>query len=95
MNDIIKIIISLEDSGLLIDEVTEKLKHKIKKQEGGLLGTLLAHLAASLVQPVVSPVVKGICGSGVEIHLLNNIGSLIISIMNLDLMAFFFKKQFT
>ena len=66
MNDIIKIIISLEDSGLLIDEVTEKLKHKIKKQEGGLLGTLLAHLAASLVQPVVSPVVKGICGSGVR-----------------------------
>ena len=66
INDIIKIIISLEDSGLLIDEVTEKLKHEIKKQEGGFLGNLLAHLAASLVQPVVSPVVKGICGSGVR-----------------------------
>ena len=66
MNDIIKIIISLEDLGLLIDEVTEKLKHEIKKQEGGFFLTLLAHLAASLVQPVVSPVIKGICGSGVR-----------------------------
>ena len=31
MNDIIRTIKSLEDSGLLIDEVTEIVKHKIKK----------------------------------------------------------------
>ena len=31
-NDIIKIIKSLEDSGVLIDEVTETVKHEIKKQ---------------------------------------------------------------
>ena len=35
MNDIIKIIKSLEDSGVLIDgvTVTETVKHEIKKQE--------------------------------------------------------------
>ena len=49
-NDIIKIIKSLEDSGILIDVVTEKVKH------------LLALLAASLVQPIISSVVKDISG---------------------------------
>ena len=52
MNDIIKIIKSLEDSGVLIDGVTQTVKDEIKKQEGGFLGALLAPLAASLVQPV-------------------------------------------
>ena len=52
MNDIIKIIKSLEDFGLLIDGVTETVKHEIEKQEGGFLGALIAPLAASLVQPV-------------------------------------------
>ena len=32
MNDIIKIIKSLEDFGVLIDGVTEKVKHEIKKK---------------------------------------------------------------
>ena len=31
MNDIIKIMKSLEDSGVLIDGVTETVKHEIKK----------------------------------------------------------------
>ena len=47
MNDIIKIIISLEDSVVLIDEVTETVKHeirKLRKQEGEFLGALLAPL---------------------------------------------------
>ena len=52
MNNIIKIIKSLEDSGVLIDGVTQTVKDEIKKQEGGFLGALLAPLAASLVQPV-------------------------------------------
>ena len=37
MNDIAKIIKSLEDSGVLIDGVTETVKYEIKKQEGGFL----------------------------------------------------------
>ena len=66
MNDIIKIIKSLKDLGVLIDGVTETVKHEIKKQEDGFLGNLLAPLAASLVQPVISSVVKGISGRGVR-----------------------------
>ena len=66
MNDIIKIIKSLKDLGVLIDGVTETVKHEIKKQEDGFLGALLAPLAASLVQPVISSVVKGISGRGVR-----------------------------
>ena len=44
MNDIIKIIKSLKDSGILIDGVTETVKREIKKQEGRFLGALLAPL---------------------------------------------------
>ena len=66
MNDIIKIIKSLEDSGVLIDGVTESVKDKIKKQKSGFLGALLAPLAASLVQLVISSVVKGISRRGVR-----------------------------
>ena len=46
INDIIKIIKSLEDSGVLIDGVTETIKHEIKIQEGRFLGALLAPLIA-------------------------------------------------
>ena len=62
MNDIIKITKSLEYSSVLIDGITEKVKHEIKSQEGGFLGVLLAPLAASLVQRVISAIVKGISG---------------------------------
>ena len=37
MNDIVEIIKSLEDLGVLIDRVTETVKHEIQKQEGGFL----------------------------------------------------------
>ena len=65
MNDIVKIIKSLENSGVLIDGVTETVKHEIKQQEGGFAGALLPPLVASLVQPVISSVVKCINGRGV------------------------------
>ena len=66
MNDIIKVIKSLADSGILIDGVTEIVKHETKKQEGKFLEALLAPLAASIVQPVISSVVKGISGTRVR-----------------------------
>ena len=62
MNDIIKIIKSLEDSGVLIHGVNETVKVEMKKQEGGFLGALLALLSSSLVQPVV----KDISGRGLR-----------------------------
>ena len=66
MNDIIKIIKSLEEPGVLIDGITETEKHEIKKQEGGFLGALLAPLVASLVRPVIFSAVKCIRGRGVR-----------------------------
>ena len=41
MNEIIKIIKSLEESGVLDDRVTETVKHEIKKQEAGFCGALV------------------------------------------------------
>ena len=61
-----KIITSLEDSSVLIDGVTETVKHEVKEQEDGIAGTLLAILAASLVQPIISPVVESISARGVR-----------------------------
>ena len=65
-NDIIKIIKLLGDSGVLVDEVTETVKHETKEKNCQFLGALLASLPASLVQPVISSVVKGISGGGVR-----------------------------
>ena len=53
INDIIKIIKSLEDSGVLIHGVTETVKPETKKHECRFLGALLASLATQLVQPVI------------------------------------------
>ena len=66
MNNSIKVVKSSEVSGVLIDGVTETVKHVVKKQEGGFLGALLAPLATSLVQPVISSVVKGISRRGIS-----------------------------
>ena len=60
MDGIIKIIKLLEDFGVLIDGITETVKHEIKKQEGEFRGAVLAPLAASFVQPMISSVIKGI-----------------------------------
>ena len=66
MNDIIKIIESWKDLGVLIDGVNETVKDKIKKQKSGFVGALLATLAVSLVQPVISSVVRSISGRRVK-----------------------------
>ena len=61
MDDIIEVIKSLEDSSVLIDEVTKTVKHEIKKRRG-FFWALLANLVASLVQPVIFSLVKGKSG---------------------------------
>ena len=47
MEDIIKIVKSLEDPGLLLQEVSETIQNKAKKQKGGFLSMLLGTLGAS------------------------------------------------
>ena len=49
-NDIIKIVKSLEASGLLTKGVSETIKNEVKKQKGGFLSVLLDKLGASLLR---------------------------------------------
>ena len=49
INDIIKIIKSLEDSGLLLKGVTETVQNEVKEQKGGFLSMLLGTLGAGLL----------------------------------------------
>ena len=49
MNGIIKIVKSLEESGLLVKGITETIKSEAKEQKGGFLGTLLGTSGASLL----------------------------------------------
>ena len=49
MNDIIKIIEALENSGILIKGVTKTIENETKEQRGGFLSMLLGTLAASLL----------------------------------------------
>ena len=46
---IIKIVKSLEDSGLLLKAVTETVQNEVKQQKGGFLSMLLGTLDASLL----------------------------------------------
>ena len=49
LNDIMKIIKSLEESVLLIKGVSETIKNLAKEQKGGFLGMLLRALGARLL----------------------------------------------
>ena len=58
MEDIIKIVKSLEDSGLLLEGVTETVQNEVKEQKRGFLGTSLGTLGASLLGSLLTE--KGI-----------------------------------
>ena len=62
MNDILKIVKSLENSGVLLKGVSESIQHEAKEQRGGFLSMLLGTLGASLLGDVLS---KGLSGKGV------------------------------
>ena len=49
MEDIIKSVKSLEDSGLLLKGVTETVQNEVREQKGGFLRILLGSLGASLL----------------------------------------------
>ena len=49
MNDIIKIVKPLEDSGVILKGVSETIQHEAKKQKGGFLSMFLVTLGASLL----------------------------------------------
>ena len=62
MDDILKIVKSLEDSNILLKGVSETIQHEAKEQRGGFLSMLLGTLGASLVGDILS---KGLSGKGV------------------------------
>ena len=62
MDDILKIVKSLEDSGVLLKGVSETIQHEAKEQRGGFLSILLGTSGASLLGDVLS---KGLSGTGI------------------------------
>ena len=54
MEDIIEIVKSLEDSGLLLKGVTETVKNEVKEQKGGFRSMLLDTLDASLLGNILA-----------------------------------------
>ena len=62
MDDILKIVKSLDYSGVLLKGVSETIQHEAKEHRGGFLSMLLGTLAASLIGNILS---KGLSGKGV------------------------------
>ena len=62
MNDIIKIIEALENSGILLKGVTKTIENETKEQRGGFLSMLLGTLGASLLGNLLSG--KGLVRAG-------------------------------
>ena len=54
IKDIIKIVKSLEDSGLLLEGVTRTVQNEVKEQKGAFLSMLLGTLATSLLGNILS-----------------------------------------
>ena len=62
MDDLIKIVKSLEDSGLLLKGVTEPVQNDVKEQRGGFLSMFLGTLGANLLGNILAG--KGIHRAG-------------------------------
>ena len=59
MDDILKLVKSLEDSGVLLKGVSETIQHEANEQRGGFVTMLLGTLGASLLGDILS---KGLSG---------------------------------
>ena len=62
MNDIMKIIEALENSGILLKRVSKTIENEIKEQRGGFLSMLLGTLGSSLLDNLLTG--KGITKAG-------------------------------
>ena len=59
IHDLIKIVKSLGDSGLLLKGATETVHNEVKEQKGGFLSALLGTLGASLLGDLLIGNIKG------------------------------------
>ena len=66
MDDLINIVKSLEDYGLLLRGITESVQNEIKEQKGRFLSTLVGTLGASLLGNLLTG--KGVNKKGKGIH---------------------------
>ena len=66
MDDILKIVKPLEDSGVLLKGVTETIQNEAKEQRGGFLSMLLGALGASLLGDLLTKILscKGVIRAG-------------------------------
>ena len=62
MDDILKIVKPLKDSGVLLKGVSETIQNEAKEQRGGFLSMLLGTLGVSLLADILS---KGLPGKGI------------------------------
>ena len=59
MQDLFKKVKSLEDSGILLDVITETVENEVKEQNGGFLPMLLGTLGASLLGDLLTKNLSG------------------------------------
>ena len=64
MHDLLKIVKSLEGSGMLLNGITETVKNEVKEQKGGFLSMLLDTLGTSLLGDLLT---KNLSGRGIII----------------------------
>ena len=64
MEDIIKTVKSIKESGLLIQGISETIKNEAKEQKGGFLRMLLGTLAASILGNALTR--RGVIRAGEE-----------------------------
>ena len=65
MKDLLEIVNSLEDSGLLLKRVSETTQNEGKEQKGGFLNMLLGTLGASLLGNILAGKGRNRAGEGV------------------------------
>ena len=63
MQDLLKIVKSLEDNGILITEITGAVKNEVKEQKGGFLSMFLGTLRNFLLGVLLT---KNLSGRGVK-----------------------------
>ena len=62
MQDFLKVVKSLEDSGILLDGITETVKIEVKEKKGGFLSMVLGTLSACLLRNMLAG--KGVIRAG-------------------------------
>ena len=74
LNDIVKIVNSLEKSGLLINGATETVKHEIKNHKGGFFGAMMVPMATYLIAPKAFSLIQPLNKPAPSLIDLNSVG---------------------